>query len=69
MIALILHELRLVTRRAAWPVSLLLSSGAAALFVAVWGPENGVPLSRLITAASPARKAGGLNDRSGIPRG
>lgn len=44
MIALIAHELRLVTRRAAWPAALLVSSGAAALFVAVWGPENGVPL-------------------------
>lgn len=44
MSALIAHDLRLATRRAAWPVAIGLHLATATLFVAVWGPTNGVPI-------------------------
>lgn len=44
MTALIAHDLRLATRRVAWPLAIGLHAAATTLFVAVWGPTNGVPL-------------------------
>ena len=44
MMALIAHELRATTRRTAWPVVIALHLTTAALFIAAWGPTNGVPL-------------------------
>ncbi len=44
MIPLIVREVHLVTRRAAWPVAIVIHAAAAALFVGVWGPTGGVPL-------------------------
>ena len=44
MMTLIVHELRIATRRASWPWAFGLHLTAAALFVAVWGPTNGLPL-------------------------
>lgn len=41
---LIAHDLRVATRRAAWPIALGLHLVAATLFVAVWGPTGGVSL-------------------------
>lgn len=44
MMPLALQELRLVTRRAAWPIAIFVHAATAALFVIVWGPTGGVPL-------------------------
>lgn len=44
MIALVLHESRMVTRRGVWPAVLVLHAVAASAFVAMWGPTGGVPL-------------------------
>lgn len=41
---LIAHELRVATRRAAWPIALGLHLVATTLFIAVWGPTGGVSL-------------------------
>jgi hypothetical protein len=44
MIVMATHELRLIGRRAVWPVALVLHAAAASLFVAIWAPTDGVPL-------------------------
>jgi len=44
MISLVLHETRLIGRRAAWPAALVLHAAAASMFVSLWGPTGGVPL-------------------------
>ncbi len=44
MIALLLHEAQILTRRAIWPVAVTLHAIATAAFVGIWGPTGGVPL-------------------------
>jgi hypothetical protein len=44
MIALGVHEIRVICRRAVWPAALTLHAFAASVFVALWGPTGGVPL-------------------------
>ncbi|TAK15264.1 MAG: hypothetical protein EPO35_07945 [Acidobacteria bacterium] len=44
MIAVALHEARMIGRRAIWPAVLILHAAATASFVIVWGPTGGVPL-------------------------
>lgn len=44
MRSLIAHDLRVATRQAAFPIAFGLHLAGMVLFVAVWGPTNGVPL-------------------------
>ena len=44
MIALALHEARMLTRRGIWPAALAVHALIASAFVAMWGPTGGVPL-------------------------
>jgi hypothetical protein len=44
MMSLASHEVRIIGRRAAWPIALAGHAVAMSLFVALWGPTGGIPL-------------------------